>query len=140
MVKIDNKPLVTPFGKSVSMHACPRRRCQFCTHTRFLKEYTIVPGLGHFALVGECGSVAIIAQAFTTSCWHQQDIPIITATRTTEMRMGETIDHRIRVMIPATTIPSFKARIWTQLYHTEGNERPRVCMPMPSRADHWVYP
>src|ERR1051325_1558960 len=51
---------------------------------------------------------------------HQQNIPVVTATRSAQVRVRESINNRIRIMIPAAAIPaSVNACIGRELHHSK---------------------
>lgn len=69
---------------------------------------------------------------------HEQDVTVVRHARAAQVRMGESIDHRIRIMISAAAIPAGEPRVGRKLHHAERQHRPGKRMTMAAGADEGV--
>ena len=56
------------------------------------------------------------------------------------MRVAETVDGRIRVMIASAAVPTIQAGVRTELHHPERCSGARIGVSVPSRANERVHP
>ena len=95
--------------------------------------------MGLFIFMRKPRGILIFVRPFKLTHGHQQNIAIIAAPCTTQVRVRKSINHRIGIMVAPTTVPTAQARIRTQLH---GTKRPRwtgKCMSVPTGSNKRIH-
>ncbi len=69
---------------------------------------------------------------------HQQDVAVIRNPGAAEMRVTETVDDRVRIVVTGAPVPTRETRVRTELDHTERHDRARERVAVTGGADEWI--
>ena len=145
MSKIENDVGSVRSWICIAMHAGATRRREFDKYILVVELYRVVAGLGCFVSMIEARGVAfarVIAidgvQIRLANSWHEENVTIIGDTCTAEMRVTESVDDVVGVMVAGAAVPTRKTCIRAQLDHTEGHDRPWKCVTVSASADEWI--
>ena len=146
VVKVKDKSCFPRLGKRVAMNGGALGRGQLGLYAITVEEYGII---SRFCLLppvrerrGVCHLLALLPHrmiVLTAHGGHQQHIAIITATRSTEVRVRESVNGGIGIVITGTSIPLKDARVGARLNHPVGYHCARIGMSVPPRTDKRIY-
>ena len=149
IVQVKDHTSLGSHGISIAMQRCTFGSREFCFNTISIQYHSIITGFGTFGRLTERRSkshtltkrflLANILQVGTTNNWHQQEIAIVSTTRTTQTCMGKTIDALVLVVITRTSIPLVETCIRAWLNHTIGHHCSRVRVTMISCTDKEIH-
>lgn len=119
----------------VTMKTTSRRCRQFCKNIRLVQKNRIIIRKSRliFFLKRKRISIFLRHRRINLVFAHgqKQQIAIIAHARSAQMRVRETQNFVIRIVIPSASVPTFGARIGRQLNHAERNRRAWKRMSMP---------
>ena len=71
--------------------------------------------------------------------WHEQYIAVIRHSRSLQMRVRESVNNAIAIMITTATVPSVETRIRTQLNHSKRSSCSGKGVSMSARSGEHIY-
>jgi len=69
----------------------------------------------------------------------EQNVPIIRYAGSLQMRMAESVNDAVAVVVSAATVPACESGVRAQLDHSKWGRSTRVRVAVPSRSDEGVY-
>ena len=119
------------------MHADARRGGEFDENVSVVEPNGVVAGRSSFILMLKASGFATGGKPVVYAR-QQQDVAVIRNAGAAEMRVRETVNFRIRVVITGATIPTSEPSIWTELDHAERNDRAWERVAMSAGADEGI--
>src|SRR5690349_13877478 len=116
------------------MHSGARGRREFDEDVAVVQPHRIIAGRRFFILMTEARS----RSCMVADGRHQQDIAVVGNTGATEMRVAETVNNRIGVVITRAAVPTRQSRVRTQLDHAERHDGAGKRVTVSAGADKWV--
>ena len=129
--------------KRVAMHPGVIGGREFGQHVVLVEQHPVVARLRQFVVVrkmrlkaGAVQRLIIRARIQRTGQRQHQQFRQLRTARARNVRVTETHDRRVRIIISAARIPRARARVRTELHKPKRHGRPRICVTMTGRAHH----
>ena len=110
---------------------------QFCLNAVILQLNTVMPSMSSFCVFLK-SALVFVPPAFAFpefGARHDQDVPIVAHSGSLKVGVRKSKNHAVSVVISATTIPSFKSCVGTQLHHAKRRCSTRIRMSVTTGAD-----
>src|SRR5258705_7026232 len=124
------------------MHALVSRGRQYRQHMIFIEQNLVVSRRGKFIVMRETRAQPIHSECLIIGGFLQlardgkhQHITQIADASAGQMRVAETEDGRIRIMITGASIPAFDRRVRAKLDKDKRHGRAGISVAMSTRAD-----
>ncbi len=137
MCKVEHHVGRVSAGKSVAVHADASSGSEFDKNISIVKSNGVIARRSSFILVLKASGFATGWKTVIYK-WQQEDVAVIGDAGAAEMRMAETVDFRIRVVITGATIPTCEPCIRAELDHAERNDRAGECVAVTGSADEGI--
>ena len=85
------------------------------------------------------GAIIQRIQMYRADGRHQQDVAVVGDAGATQMRVAETVDDRIGVVVTGTAVPAGESRVRAELDHAERARGARIRVTMTAGAHEWIY-
>ena len=110
---------------------------QFRLHPRFGEVHPVIPRLRRLLLVRKLRAEPLCLQQplDLTVTRRDEQIAQVRAAGARQVRVAETQDGLVRVMVARAAVPALRARVRADLHEPERNRRAGISVPMPAGAD-----
>ena len=141
MVHADQYPKRATGIRPIPMASHALRCGQFRTQPAG-KSHRIIPRNGDFRQGISRRSVlkrqGFVAQVQSTGLGHHQQIAVVADAGSAQMRVGKTVQGRVRVVVAAAAVPPFQAGVRAQLHHAKRALCAGVGVAVAARTDEQV--
>ena len=141
MDQVQDDVSVVSGREGIFVEAAPDCRREFRGNLRVLQQHAVIARHRQLIGMGEPRSIALARGAGfeldLADRGHQQHVTQAAAAGSGQMRVAESANGAVGIMIAGAPIPALDRRIGAELNHAKRHDRARISMPMLGGADHW---